>query len=149
MSHRYGEQGTEYGQTYEESNKSTAYNNLPLSPGDDGANHFGKGPEGGNVTYALMLAFNYMRRNAGLRSLAFVRLVRWNGGGETNDRIAVTFGLRLAKKCRWRLLCASRGACITIRDRRDHGDWHWQQRLVWLRLLFLFLVRGVQRESNG
>jgi hypothetical protein len=91
MSHWYGEQGTDYGQTYEESNKSTAYNNLPLCPGDDGADYFGKGAEGGNVTDALMLAFNYMRRNTGLRSLAFVRLVRWNGGGETNDRITVTF----------------------------------------------------------
>lgn len=127
MSHWYGEQGTDYDQSYEESNESTAHNNLPLRPGDDGTEHFGEGAECGNVTYAVMLAFNCMQPNAGLSSLTFVRLVCWNGRGGTNDKIAITIVLRAANKCRWRpQLCESRGVCIIIRDRGDHGRWQWQ-----------------------
>lgn len=106
MSYRHGEQGTDYGQSHKESYESAAHNNLPLCAGDDGVEYFGKGAKCGYVTYAMMLAFNCMQSDAGLGSLAFELLVRWNTRGETSDKIVVTFVLCTANKCRWRFqLC--------------------------------------------
>jgi len=90
MSHWNGEERTNYGQTEENRDKGAPHDNLPLRSGHDGTEYSGEGAKGGNVTHALMLAFNLVQRNAGMDGLALVRLVRWSCRSGIHDGFLVT-----------------------------------------------------------
>jgi len=90
MSHWNGEERANYGQTEKNGDKSAPHNNLPLRSGHDGTEYSGKGAKSGNVTHALMLAFNLVQHNAGVDGLALVLLVRWSCWSRTHDRFLIT-----------------------------------------------------------
>jgi len=90
MSHWDGEERADYGQTEDNRDNSAPHDNLPLRSGHDGAEYSGNGAKSGNVTHALMLAFNLVQRNARLDSLALVLLVRRSCWSGTHDRFLGT-----------------------------------------------------------